>query len=149
MQMMNPVAPGLDDFEDWQPTGGMLLDGDDNAIDEDLDDEAYDKDWPQDDERDEVEDVLTAGMLFGEGLEFQGEVIKPAVGKGNGSSDEGLPLRRGGSEIQRGARHPREKRVYEVVRKLGSGSYAVVYLVRERGGRRREFGESHSAETLS
>jgi hypothetical protein len=98
-----------------------------------------------------VEHVLQPGMLFGEGLDFQGEEIVPAVGRMQ-DGDLGLPLRRGGSEVGKALRgavgtvQEREKRVYEVVRQLGSVSYAVVYLVREKGGRKREFGESYALE---
>ena len=139
-------APGVDDFDDWQPTGGMLLGSDEEAVeDEDQKNWAID----DDDENRLVNDVLKPGMLFGEGLEFQGEVVAPAVGRLSGdSSDEGMPLRRGGSEAPKALRgmpgvhhHGRDRKAYEVVRQLGSGSYAVVYLVKERGGRKREYGE--------
>ena len=144
----------------------MLLDGDDSGHSQYED---YDRDWAVDDEdelRHNVKHVLSPGMLFGEGLMFQGEVVQPAVGRLNSASDEGLPLRRGGSEAPKALRgqpgvhhHPgSEKKVYEVIRQLGSGSYAVVYLVREKSGRRREYGEyrlpvmmncaDHSAEML-
>lgn len=139
-------APGVDELDDWQPSGGMLLGGSDDEVVED----EQDKDWAIDDEDDGrlVKDVLKPGMLFGEGLEFQGEVVAPAVGRLSGdSSDEGMPLRRGGSEAPKALRgmpgvhhHGRDKKVYEVIRQLGSGSYAVVYLVKERGGRKREYG---------
>ena len=140
-----------DDFDDWQPTGGMLLGSDEETPEDDLPNDK--RDWAIEDEDDDntpVKDVMKPGMLFGEGLEFQGEIIAPAVGKVNGdSSDEGMPLRRGGSEAPKALRgmpgvhhHGRDKKVFEVVRQLGSGSYAVVYLVKERGGRKREYGES-------
>lgn len=132
-----------DALDDWQPTGGLLLD-------EEEDQERWDDedDYGSDDGR-KVEDILPKGTLFGEGLTFQDEVIRAAVGRLNGSKgdDAGTPLRRGGSEAPKalrgqpgvGVRGP--KKVYEVVRQLGSGSYAVVYLVREKSGRRREYGE--------
>jgi len=141
-----------DDFDDdWRPTGGMLLGSDEDTADDDMPDDK--REWAIDDDDDDnvpVKDVLRPGMLFGEGLEFQGEIVAPAVGKVSGdSSDEGMPLRRGGSEAPKALRgmpgvhhHGRDRKVYEVVRQLGSGSYAVVYLVKEKGGRKREYGES-------
>jgi hypothetical protein len=139
----------MEDLDEWSPAGGMLLD-DDEAIDDGEDDE-----W--DDDQTTPKEVLQPGFIFGEGLEFQGEMIVPAVGKnGDGSGD--LPLRRGGSEVgqrresetQRSGAQAQtgEKKRYEVVRQLGSGSYAVVYLVREKGGRRREYGESMMCPSL-
>ena len=140
------------DLDEWTPTGGMLLDDgvghdrDDEAIvDDGLEDDG--RQWTFDDEGDEraVEDVLSPGMLFGEGQEFQGELVQPAVRQVTGEDgSQGFPLRRGGSEIGktiRGDVAANSTKVYEVVRQLGSGSYAVVYLVREKGGRRREYGE--------
>lgn len=150
---------GADVLDEWQPAGGMLLEDDDDDDDEvsaaekDLD--RYDDDhddgrvWSGiSDASREVDDVLQRGMLFGEGLEFQGEIIVPAIGR-EGTDDAGLPLRRGGSEVGKKSRsapevdvrlEPAAKKVYEVVRKLGSGSYAVVYLVREKSGRKKEYG---------
>ncbi|ORX33580.1 hypothetical protein BD324DRAFT_610564 [Kockovaella imperatae] len=137
--------------DDWQPTGGMLLDdgvgdgrNDEAVVDDDLDDDG--RQWTFDDEGDDeraVEDVLSPGMLFGEGQEFQGEIVQPAVRQVAGESGaQGYPLRRGESEIgktTRGDPAQKPKKVYEVIRQLGSGSYAVVYLVREKGGRKREY----------
>ena len=149
--MSGPEAGMFEVIDDWQPAGGMLLDGGD---DQDYKGEVRGQDdvdvWT--DSNRPVEDVLSPGMLFGIGMEFQGEAVQPAIGRwGTGSDghDVGLPLRRGGSEIGRsqGGEATTEivKKVYEVVRQLGSGSYAVVYLVRERGGRKREFGEVYFA----
>jgi hypothetical protein len=139
-------TPRVEELDDWQPAGGMLLDDqDDSAIEDELEDDGdHGRAWTTGTEEREVEDILSPGMLFGEGLQFRGEVIEPAVGKmGNGDGDDvGLPLRRGGSEVGQARRQGEEKKTYEVVRQLGSGSYAVVYLVREKGGRRREYGES-------
>jgi serine/threonine protein kinase len=139
----------VDELEEWSPAGGMLLDGDDSAVEDDEWDDGSDS---------TPKEVLQPGMVFGEGLEFQGEVIVPAVGK-NGNGDGDLPLRRGGSEAGQPRREisqsgreriiDTEKKRYEVVRQLGSGSYAVVYLVREKGGRRREYGESYTLEVLT
>jgi serine/threonine protein kinase len=138
-------TPRVEELDDWQPAGGMLLDDqDDIAIEDELEDDGdHGRAWTTGTEEREVEDILSPGMLFGEGLQFRGEVIEPAVGKmGNGDGDDvGLPLRRGGSEVGQARRQGEEKKTYEVVRQLGSGSYAVVYLVREKGGRRREYGE--------
>jgi len=150
MSGSDPWAHGSgDDFDDWRPTGGMLLGSDEDTGEDDLLDDKPDWAIVEEESNAPVKDVLKPGMLFGEGLEFQGEVIAPAIGKVSGeSSDEGMPLRRGGSEAPKALRgmpgvhhHGRDRKVYEVVRQLGSGSYAVVYLVREKGGRKREYGE--------
>ncbi|OCF36061.1 serine/threonine protein kinase [Kwoniella heveanensis BCC8398] len=146
LQLSDSWAPGVEEMDDWQPAGGMLLDGDDeNAVDDDDFDEyqGREKSWSGfSDDEPVVEEILKPGMVIGEGLEFQGEVIVPAVGRAaSGGFDEGLPLRRGGSEATKVTRADgkHEKKRYEVVRKLGTGSYAVVYLVKERGGRKREY----------
>ncbi|WWC97310.1 hypothetical protein V866_004189 [Kwoniella sp. B9012] len=156
VQMGDSWASGADEMDDWQPAGGMLLDGDgeDSALmDDEERDEFDDKDkgrsWTgfSDDSSSSsphVEEPLKPGMLIGEAMEFQGEIIVPAVGRmpnGTGDDDIGLPLRRGGSEATKFTRTDgkQEKKRYEVVRKLGTGSYAVVYLVREKGGRHREY----------
>lgn len=116
---------------------------DDSAIEDDNGE--YDRAWSENGER-PAKDIMRPGMIFGEGLEFQGELIQPAVGKGAGG-DGVLPLRRDGSAVGQKRRpgvvndKEEEKKRYEVVRPLGSGSYAVVYLVREKGGRKREYGE--------
>lgn len=162
----HPMSPGWKEMDDWSPAGGMLLhDEEDDEFDEGgdsgdvMDEDVYDGDGVQktwsgvSDASRVVEDVLKPGMIFGEGLEFQGEVIVPAVGRlmtTETGEKVGMPLRRGGSEagVGRGTAavggpevQP-AKKSYEVVRQLGSGSYAVVYLVKERGGRKREYGES-------
>ncbi|WRT63606.1 uncharacterized protein IL334_000529 [Kwoniella shivajii] len=147
IQMGEAWAPGVEDMDDWQPAGGMLLDGDESAAteeDEDEFDQDKERSWTGfSDESPHVEEPLKPGMLIGEGMEFQGEIVVPAVGRigSGGDEDVGLPLRRGGSEATKFTRGDgrQEKKRYEVVRKLGTGSYAVVYLVREKGGRHREF----------
>ncbi|KAL7281261.1 hypothetical protein ACG7TL_004569 [Trametes sanguinea] len=63
----------------------------------------------------DIVDVLAQGDLVGEGLYLQGEVIKRA------------PI----SSSEPRVDHDEPAKEFEVVRKLGSGSYAVVYLVRE------------------
>ncbi|WWC67096.1 uncharacterized protein I206_101003 [Kwoniella pini CBS 10737] len=152
VQMGDSWISGQDqeELDDWQPAGGMLLDGDETAVvgDEDgdeFDDDAKGRSWTGYSDEDgsdspHVEEPFKPGMLIGEGMQFQGEVIVPAVGR-MGTDDVGLPLRRGGSEATKNTRTDgkTEKKRYEVVRKLGTGSYAVVYLVREKGGRHREF----------
>lgn len=150
LHMSDSWAPGVDELDDWQPAGGMLLDhGDDeaSAVDDYMDDydDKVEQAWSGfSDSSPVVEDVLTPGMVIGEGLKFQGEIIVPAVSRmamADGS-DVGLPLRRGGSEATKVLRQDGryEKKRYEVVRRLGTGSYAVVYLVKERGGKK-EYGE--------
>ncbi|KAI0655911.1 kinase-like protein [Cubamyces menziesii] len=62
-----------------------------------------------------IVDVLCQGDLVGEGIELQGEVIKR------------VPI----SSSEPRVDHDEPAKEFEVVRKLGSGSYAVVYLVRE------------------
>ncbi|EIW63030.1 kinase-like protein [Trametes versicolor FP-101664 SS1] len=62
-----------------------------------------------------IVDVLTQGDLVGEGLTLQGEVIQRVpISSSEPRVDDDEPAKE-----------------FEVVRKLGSGSYAVVYLVRE------------------
>ncbi|KAA1472792.1 kinase-like protein [Dentipellis sp. KUC8613] len=63
-----------------------------------------------------IEDALSPGDLVGEGIALQGEAMRV------------VPIKCGKptpAEMQEPARE------FEVIRKLGSGSYAVVYLVRE------------------
>ncbi|WWD22336.1 hypothetical protein CI109_106827 [Kwoniella shandongensis] len=151
VQMAEPWAPGVEELDDWQPAGGMLLDGgdedvaviDDNMDGDEEDDDGVGKTWSGlSDASRAVEDILTPGTIIGEGLTFQGEVVVPAVGKTYADGEEvGMPLRRGGSEATKFTRGDgrQEKKRYEVVRRLGTGSYAVVYLVKERGGRHREY----------
>ncbi|WWC85534.1 uncharacterized protein L201_000398 [Kwoniella dendrophila CBS 6074] len=150
VQMGESWAKEVEEMDDWQPAGGMLLDEDSALNNDSEDDDEFDDDndkgrsWTgfSDDSGPRVEEPLKAGMIIGEGMEFQGEIIIPAVGRPhNGADDIELPLRRGGSEATKFTRTDgkQEKKRYEVVRKLGTGSYAVVYLVREKGGRHREF----------
>jgi hypothetical protein len=133
-----------EELDDWQPAGGMLL-GDmdeDSAIADDVDGYDDGRVWSGISDS-PAKAVMRPGMLFGEGLEFQGETIEPAVGKG-ADGDGILPLRRDGSGVgqkRRPGLQEEGKKRYEVVRQLGSGSYAVVYLVREKNGRKREYGE--------
>lgn len=140
-------APGvddMDDMDDWQPTGGVLLDADEEEERHDnfgFDDfQSQGRSWTAETDASHIADVLRPGMVFGEGLEFEGDVIAPAVGRlqVNSTSDVGLPLRRDFSAMGT-KRNPNEKKTYDVIRQLGSGSYACVYLVRERGGRKREY----------
>jgi hypothetical protein len=128
--------------EDWQaPTGGIMLDADESTDAFSFDDSDPGRSWTAESEVG-VTDVLRPGAVFGEGLEFEGDIITPATGRLDigGSNDAGVPLRRDGSKIGVPRKqNSSSKRSYEVIRRLGSGSYAVVYLVRERGGRKREF----------
>lgn len=139
-----PVAPGLDTMdggdEDWgAPTGGIMLDADESADSFSFEDDDNGRSWTAESEAG-VTDVLRPGDVFGEGLEFEGDIIRPATGRLDIRGSDDVPLRRDGSKIGV-PRHQSStsKRSYEVVRRLGSGSYAVVYLVRERGRRKREF----------
>lgn len=154
VQMGDQFTSAVEEYDDWQPAGGMLLgdmdeDEDDSAIEDDDEEGNYNRSWTgggsENGER-PAKDIMRPGMLFGEGLEFQGETIEPAVGKG-ADGDGILPLRRDGSGVGQKRRpgvveadDDEGKKRYEVVRPLGSGSYAVVYLVREKNGRKREYG---------
>ena len=60
-------------------------------------------------------DILSQGDLVGEGLCLQGEIISR------------VPI----SSSEPRVDHDEPAKEFEVVRKLGTGSYAVVYLVRE------------------
>lgn len=64
-----------------------------------------------------IEDVLSHGDLVGEGIPLQGEPLRLVANP----SAEQVPA----------ADHQEPATEFEVVRKLGTGSYAVVYLVRE------------------
>lgn len=139
--------------DDWTPAGGMLL-GDE--------DEHQGRSWTS--MTDDVEDMMSKpifapGDQFGEGLLFQGDVIVPAIGRAHGH-DIDHPLRRGGSEIGMtrrngpvgmGATDGRERRktVYEIVKAAGEGSFAQVYHIREKGGKRRDYGEFDSLAEVS
>ncbi|KAF8160947.1 hypothetical protein B0H34DRAFT_653731 [Crassisporium funariophilum] len=59
-----------------------------------------------------IEDVLAPGDIVGEGFSLQGEAIR-LVSMGSQSN------------------HPEPAREFEVIKQLGTGSYAVVYLVQE------------------
>ncbi|KAH8108049.1 kinase-like protein [Cristinia sonorae] len=84
-------------------------------------------------------DVLFKGDLVGEGLSLQGELIRrvPITPQSSAASmfsrddeREGIPAKE-----------------FEVVRKLGTGSYAVVYLVREVLSRKPSLTESPSVSS--
>jgi hypothetical protein len=85
-------------------------------------------------------EIFTPGQLFGEGLPFQGELVEPVL---QVSEIDQMALRRAGSEFgykRASVRDAVDQRQYRVVRTLGTGSYAVVYLVKEVGGKGKEFG---------
>ncbi|KAI0093165.1 hypothetical protein BDY19DRAFT_989831 [Irpex rosettiformis] len=78
-----------------------------------------------------VLDVLSPGDVIGEGLGLQGEVVRcvpitslPAPDLAPASSSQSYSAVAGSSNDE-------PARTFEVVKKLGTGSYAVVYLVRE------------------
>lgn len=60
------------------------------------------------------EDILCEGDLIGQGVELQGEIIRAAPGSFSPAQSLLDP-----------------NATFEVIRKLGTGSYAVVFLVRE------------------
>ncbi|KDQ57694.1 hypothetical protein JAAARDRAFT_58281 [Jaapia argillacea MUCL 33604] len=72
-----------------------------------------------------IQDILSQGDLVGEGLELEGEAIRVVPIHNDTTGEE----------------RPRE---FEVVRRLGTGSYAVVYLVREVLSRRTPSLDSYS-----
>jgi hypothetical protein len=78
-----------------------------------------------------MERVLAVGEAVGEGLELQGEVLR---------AREPPPMSV--------AHEPPLASEFEVVRRLGSGSYAVVYLVREVLARRDPSDDGHVAGRL-
>lgn len=89
-------------------------------------------------ERD-VDDIFPAGYRIGEGIRFEGDIIEEVdpvarsreIGRSlpQSSANSIAALREEGRREAGG-----KGKVFEVVRKLGSGSYAVVYLVKEVGG---------------
>ncbi|TBU29583.1 hypothetical protein BD311DRAFT_266257 [Dichomitus squalens] len=74
-------------------------------------------------------DVLSQGDLVGEGLSLQGETITR------------VPI----SSSEPRVDHDEPAKEFEVVRKLGTGSYAVVYLVREVLSRPQSSDDGHVA----
>jgi len=143
----DPWTPDFDDDsgdDSWSaPTGGILLGDDDDAG----------RTWTSIDAEDEAAShpTLFPGDTFGEGLKFQGEKIRAAVGQTYGHDIEHA-LRRGGSEMGIAGRNgpvgaaptdgrQRQRTIYEVVRSAGQGTFAQVYHIREVGGRRREYGK--------
>lgn len=90
-------------------------------------------------------DILPLGFKFGAGLPFQGEIIENVdpVGslKSRGKEVPGATCARFNSP-RLGHASLAIGKAFEVVRKLGSGSYAMVYLVKEVGGAGQEFGMS-------
>jgi len=131
--------------ESWAaPTGGILLEDDDDAG----------RTWTSLDAEDQINNqaTLLPGDRFGEGLKFQGERIRAAIGQTYGHDIEHA-LRRGGSEMGMVGRNgpvgaaptdgrTRQRTIYEVVRSAGQGTFAQVYHIRELGERRREYGKS-------
>ncbi|KAJ9123184.1 hypothetical protein QFC22_001377 [Naganishia vaughanmartiniae] len=87
-------------------------------------------------------DILPLGFKFGAGLPFQGEIIENVdpVGslKSRGKEVPGATCARFNSP-RLGHASLAIGKAFEVVRKLGSGSYAMVYLVKEVGGGGQEF----------
>lgn len=110
-----------------------------------LPDELGDLEWhtglmEDSDEEPESDDIFVPGQVFGEGLEFQGEIVEPVV---QVTGVDETAMRRAGSEFgykRATVRDTVETRQYKVVRTLGTGSYATVYLVKEVGGKGKEFG---------
>lgn len=83
-----------------------------------------------------VLDVLSPGDVIGEGLELQGEVVRCVPITPLHSSDRTLSHPEPAtascpSSTIAGPFSEEPARTFEVVKKLGTGSYAVVYLVRE------------------
>lgn len=81
-------------------------------------------------------DVLSPGDLIGEGMELQGEVVRcvpitplPSPDLAPSQPEPATPSQPSSSIAAPSAEEP--ACTFEVVRRLGTGSYAVVYLVRE------------------
>lgn len=142
-----PNGDVVEEMEDWQPEGGMLLDEDGYDSQHGVFDGEFEDGPDGEDERGSSEsgrsaERLPVGTIFGEGVEFHGEIIRPAV-----DTEHTIPLRRGGSEIGQPMRthtqRPSQnsgKMTYQVMQHLGSGSYASVYKIKELKGAGREFG---------
>lgn len=95
--------------------------------------------------REHKNDMLPLGFKFGAGLPFQGEIIENVdpVGslKSRGKEVPGATCARFNSP-RLGHASLAVGKAFEVIRKLGSGSYAMVYLVKEVGGIGQEYGRS-------
>lgn len=120
---MNAQLPDADELGDLEWHTGLMEDSDEEP-------------------ESESDDIFVPGQIFGEGLEFQGEVVE-AVVQITGLDE--TALRRAGSEFgykRATVRDTVDRRQYKVVRTLGTGSYATVYLVKEVGGKGKEFGMS-------
>lgn len=78
-----------------------------------------------------VEDFLFPGDLIGEGLSLQGETVRVLPCSSNPAHIDGLG-------------HEEPAKEFEVIRLLGSGSYAVVYHVREVLSRKPVSEDGHS-----
>lgn len=68
--------------------------------------------------------MLSTGDLIGEGLELQGEVVRTVPITPLTAPSEETSMEKAGAGDE-------PAKTFEVVRRLGTGSYAVVYLVRE------------------
>jgi hypothetical protein len=101
--------------------------------------------------REHKNDMLPLGFKFGAGLPFQGEIIENVdpVGslKSRGKEVPGATCARFNSP-RLGHASLAVGKAFEVIRKLGSGSYAMVYLVKEVGGIGQEFGRSLSTRSF-
>jgi hypothetical protein len=119
---------------------------DETGLEVEIQNMEFNEDSEGEDREDDVDDIFPPGHRLGEGLSFQGETIEEidpvARSRETGrslpqsSASSIASLRENGLNRSGGKR-----KVFEVVRKLGSGSYAVVYLVKEVGGGQ-EYGTS-------
>lgn len=76
--------------------------------------------------------MLSPGDLLGEGLELQGEVVRRVpITPLTSSSAESEQYQTDAHTSAKAVASDEPAKIFEVVRRLGTGSYAVVYLVRE------------------
>jgi hypothetical protein len=92
----------------------------------------------------EMADIFPTGHVFGAGHSFQGETIEAVAPRRLtvGGADGFVPEKANGHHRRASIeRCEVASKSFRVVRQLGSGSFAVVYLVKEIGGIGQEYGE--------
>lgn len=90
-----------------------------------------------------LSDVFPLGHVFGAGHSFEGEIIEAVTPRRLASNGREVPVPQFALGHHRRASLERGEiatKSFKVVRQLGSGSFAVVYLVREIGGVGQEYG---------
>ena len=99
-------------------------------------------------ENGDMADIFSSGYVFGAGHSFQGEVIEAVAPRRLGANGEEVPIPLRAMGHHRRASSERcevASKSFQVVRQLGSGSFAVVYLVKEIGG----VGQEYALKCLS